>query len=87
MAKSDPIPVLTALIEMTEVQLAEAWAEVRDQNTYALALAGLNVAIMGIVVAAQVTLGPHWWIPIPGLAVVTVTALVGTRGRGSISDS
>lgn len=83
MAESDPIPVLTALIEMTEVQLAEAWAEVRDQNTYALALAGLSVAIMGIVVAAQGALGSQWWIPMPGLAVVTLTALVGTRGRAT----
>jgi len=34
-----PIPILTALIVLAQVQLAEAWAEVRDQNTYALALA------------------------------------------------
>ena len=32
-----PIPILTALIALAQVQLAEAWAEVRDQNTYALA--------------------------------------------------
>jgi hypothetical protein len=26
-----PIPILTALIALAQVQLAEAWAEVRDQ--------------------------------------------------------
>lgn len=69
MDDSDPTPVVTVLIEMTEVQLTEAWAEQRDQNTYALALAALGVAIMGIVVSAQSVLGGHWWVPIPWLAV------------------
>jgi hypothetical protein len=80
----DPIPVLTLLIEMTEVQLTEAWAEQRDQNTYALALAALGVATMGIVVSAQSALGVHWWIPIPGLAFASVIALIGTRGTKTI---
>ena len=30
-------------------QLAESWAEVRDQNTYALAIAALGIAVIGIV--------------------------------------
>jgi hypothetical protein len=83
MPEPDPTPVLTALIKMTEVQLAEAWAVARDQNTYALALAGLGVAVMGIVVAAQNALGADWWVPIPGLAVTTLVALLGTTRRGS----
>ena len=79
MPEPDPIPILTALIELAEVQLAEAWAEIRDQNTYALALAALGVATAGIVVAAQPQLGGHWWVPIPGLAVASFLALFGTR--------
>jgi nuclear transport factor 2 (NTF2) superfamily protein len=40
MADPDPpVPILTALIALAEVQLTESWAEARDQNTYALALA------------------------------------------------
>jgi hypothetical protein len=43
MADPDPqIPVLEALIAFAQVQLTEAWAEVRDQNTYALALAAVT---------------------------------------------
>jgi hypothetical protein len=76
---SDPIPILTALIDLAEVQLAEAWAEVRDQNTYALALSGLGVAVIGICVAAQASLGARWWVPIPGLALASFLALLGTR--------
>jgi hypothetical protein len=79
MPEPDQIPILTALIELAEVQLVEAWAEVRDQNTYALALAGFGVATAGIVVAAQTSLGGRWWVPIPGLAVASFLALFGTR--------
>jgi hypothetical protein len=80
MAEPDPpIPILTALIELAQVQLTEAWAEVRDQNTYALALAALGIAVIGIVAAAQTQLGGDWWVPIPGLAVSSVVALFGTR--------
>ena len=49
----EPTQTLSALVDLVEVQLAEAWGEVRDQNTYALALAGLGVAVMGIVVGAH----------------------------------
>ncbi len=84
MADPDATPILTVLIEMTEVQLTEAWAEQRDQNTYALALAALGVAIMGIVVSAQSVLGGQWWVPIPGLALGSAVALVGTRGSKTI---
>jgi hypothetical protein len=79
MDDSDPIPILSALIELAEVQLGEAWAEIRDQNTYALALAGLGVAAIGIVVAAQNPLGKSWWTPIPGLGFASLLALVETR--------
>ena len=74
-----PVTLLTALIELAEVQLTESWAEVRDQNTYALALAALGIAVIGIVAAAQAQLGGDWWVPIPGLAVSSIVALVGTR--------
>jgi len=74
-----PIPILTALIALAQVQLAEAWAEVRDQNTYALALAALGIAVIGIVAAVQTQLGGDWWVPIPGLAVTSIVALLGTR--------
>jgi len=67
-----------ALIQLAEVQLTESWAEVRDQNTYALALAALGVAVIGIVAAAQSQLGGDWWVPIPGLVVTSVVALFGT---------
>jgi hypothetical protein len=80
MAESDPpVPILTALIELAQVQLAEAWAEVRDQNTYALALAALGIAVIGIIAAAQTQLGGDWWVPIPGLGLSSIVALVGTR--------
>jgi hypothetical protein len=74
-----PIPVLEALIALAQVQLTEAWAEVRDQNTYALALAALGIAVIGIVAAIQGPLGHDWWVPIPGLAVTSIVALLGTR--------
>ncbi len=76
--EDDPIPVLTALIELAEMQLAEAWAEIRDQNTYALALSALGVGIIGVVVAAQTALGCRWWVPIPGLGLASFVALIGT---------
>jgi len=80
MAEPDPqIPILEALIAHAEVQLAEAWAEVRDQNTYALALAALGIAVIGIVAALQSQLGSDWWVPIPGLGLSSIVALVGTR--------
>ena len=80
MAEPDsPVPVLMALIALAQAQLAESWAEVRDQNTYALALAALGIAVIGIVAAIQSPLGHDWWVPIPGLAVTSVVALVGTR--------
>src|SRR5664280_1879000 len=80
MAEPDPpVPILTALIELAEVQLTEAWAEARDQNTYALALAALGVAVIGIIAAIQGPLGHRWWVPIPGLAVTSIVALFGTR--------
>jgi hypothetical protein len=80
MAEPDPqIPVLEALIAHAEVQLAEAWAEVRDQNTYALALAALGIAVIGIIAAVQAQLGGDWWVPIPGLVLTSIVALVGTR--------
>jgi hypothetical protein len=72
-------PLLAALIELAEVQLSESWAEIRDQNTYALALAALGVAVIGIVAAIQGPLGHEWWVPIPGLAAASVAALVSTR--------
>jgi hypothetical protein len=71
--------MLTALIELVEVQLAEMWAQVRDQNTYMLGFAGLGFAGIGIVAAAQSVLGKHWWVPIPGLFVTSVFALLSTR--------
>jgi hypothetical protein len=74
-----PIPILTALIALAQQQLAEAWAEVRDQNTYALAVAALGIAVIGIVAAIQGPLGHRWWVPIPGLAVTSIVALLGTR--------
>jgi hypothetical protein len=74
-----PIPILTALIALAQVQLAEAWAEVRDQNTYVLALAALGIAVIGIVAAIQGPLGHEWWVPIPGLGLSSTVALVGTR--------
>jgi membrane protein implicated in regulation of membrane protease activity len=52
------------------------WA---DQNTYALALAALGIAVIGIVAAVQTQLGGDWWVPIPGLAVTSIVALLGTR--------
>ena len=65
MADPDPqIPVLEALIAFAQVQLTEAWAEVRDQNTYALALAALGIAVIGIIAAVQSQLGGDWWVPI-----------------------
>jgi hypothetical protein len=80
MADPDPqIPILDALIGVAQVQLAEAWAEVRDQNTYALALAALGIAVIGIVAALQSQLGDDWWVPIPGLGFSSIVALVGTR--------
>jgi hypothetical protein len=80
MADPDPaIPTLTALIALAQAQLAETWAEVRDQNTYALALAALGIAIIGIVAAVQAQLGGDWWVPIPGLGLSSMMALVGTR--------
>lgn len=82
MPDSDKTPILTALLRLAEVQLAEAWATVRDQNSYALALAGLGVAIVGIVVAGQNELGTDWWVPIPGLGLAISIALIGTR-RGT----
>ena len=72
-------PILTALIGLAEVQLTEAWAEVRDQNTYALALAALGIAVIGIIAAAQTQLGGDWWVPIPGLGLSSIVALIGTR--------
>jgi hypothetical protein len=74
-----PIPVLTALVGLAQVQLTEAWAEVRDQNTYALALAALGIAVIGIIAAAQAQLGGDWWVPIPGLGLSSIVALFGTR--------
>jgi hypothetical protein len=74
-----PIPVLAALVALAQVQLTEAWAEVRDQNTYALALAALGIAVIGIIAAAQAQLGGDWWVPIPGLGLSSIVALVGTR--------
>jgi len=80
MAEPDPpIPVLTELVGLAQVQLTEAWAEVRDQNTYALALAALGIAVIGIIAAVQTQLGGDWWVPIPGLFVSSFVALVGTR--------
>lgn len=84
MAEPDPpIPVLTALVALAQVQLTEAWAEVRDQNTYALALAALGIAVIGIIAAAQAQLGGEWWVPIPGLGLSSIVALVGTRRVGA----
>jgi len=73
--------VLEALIALAQVQLTEAWAEVRDQNSYALALAALGIAVIGIIAAVQAQLGGDWWVPIPGLAVTSIVALLGTRRR------
>jgi hypothetical protein len=86
MAEPDPqIPVLEALIAHAEVQLAEAWAEVRDQNTYALALAALGIAVIGIIAAVQAQLGGDWWVPIPGLVLTSIVALVGTQDYGEVA--
>jgi O-antigen/teichoic acid export membrane protein len=74
-----PVPLVTALVGLAQVQLTEAWAEVRDQNTYALALAALGIAVIGIIAAAQAQLGGDWWVPIPGLGLSSIVALVGTR--------
>lgn len=80
MPEPDPqVPLLAALIEFAQTQLVESWAEIRDQNTYALAVAALGVAVIGIVAATQSTLGDHWWVPVPGLAVTSFVALFGTR--------
>lgn len=76
---SDPTVVLQELIQLAEVQLAEYWAVTRDQNTYALALSALGVAIMGVIVAAQSVLGSHWWVPLPGLGFASFVAVFGTR--------
>lgn len=75
----DPSDLLRELIQLAEVQLAESWAVTRDQNTYALALSALGVALMGVVVAAQSVLGSHWWVPLPGLGVASFYAIIGTR--------
>ena len=80
MAESDPIPLLTGLIQLTVAQLAEAWAEVRDQNTYLLALAALSVAVMGIIAGVRRPLGADWWVPLPGLAATVSAALSSTAG-------
>lgn len=73
------VPLLKALVDLAQVQLTESWAEVRDQNAYALALAALGVAVIGIVAAVQSQLGDDWWVPIPGLAAASIVALLGTR--------
>ena len=40
---------------------------------------GVGVAVIGIIVAIQTTLGHRWWVPIPGLAIASSLALFGTR--------
>jgi hypothetical protein len=82
-AAPDPTPLLRELIGLAEVQLAESWAVTRDQNTYALALSALGVAIMGVIVTAQSVLGSDWWVPLPGLATASVVAILGTRQANS----
>lgn len=83
-----PIPVLTALVGLAQVQLTETWAEVRDQNTYALTLAALGIAVIGIIAAAQAQLGGDWWVPIPGLGLSSIVALFGTRrARASLGPT
>jgi hypothetical protein len=76
----DETSLISELIHLAEIQLAESHATIREQNTYALALAGFGGTIISIVVAAQRSLGPHWWLPIPGLAVAgSIAALGSTR--------
>ncbi len=87
MSDSDQTPVLTALLRLAELQLAEAWATVRDQNSYALALAGLGVAVVGTVVAGQNALGNDWWVPIPGLVLGVLAALIVTRGVARVTSA
>ena len=79
MAEPDPpIPVLEALIALAQVQLTEAWAEVRDQNTYALALAALGIAVIGIVAAIRARSATTGGCRSPA-SPSSIVALLGTR--------
>lgn len=76
---ADRVLLLTELLRLGEEQLADLWAEAREQNTYALGLAGVGVTIMSILAVAQTALGADWWVPIPGLTIAIGIALVGTN--------
>jgi hypothetical protein len=74
----DETSLLSELVQLAEMQLTESHAAIREQNTYALALAALGATMISIVVAAQAPLGARWWSPVPGLILAIVIAALGS---------
>jgi hypothetical protein len=64
--------MLEVLIDLTEAQIAAAYARAANLDTQALGLAGFDAALVTADLAAQRLLGHWWWVPLPGLAISIV---------------
>jgi hypothetical protein len=68
------IAAVQALIGLAHRHIGEGLSRAANIDTQALGLIGLDAGLIAIVLAAHETLGPHYWVAIPGLAVSILLA-------------
>jgi hypothetical protein len=68
------IAAVLALIGLAHRQIAATLARAANLDTQALGLIGLDLGLIGVVVAAQALRGPRYWVAIPGLVLSILVA-------------